>query len=740
VDNTEAITHLSLCSGYDGIGLGLRHIFKHVREVAHVEIEAFPVFNLVSKMEAGVLGPAPVYTDLKTFPYADFCGTVDILSAGFPCFTAGTLVLTRNGHTPIEDVRIGDEVLSHTGNWRRVLSTLSKREAPTRIIKGGGFHAIECTYEHPFYTRERYREWDGSDRKYIRKFKTPVWTDAKNLVKDTFVGQVRPCDEQDDNHSENFWWIIGRYLADGHRVKRNDRKEGSGRVVISVGKHKSDELRERIRSEFGTVSEVEERTTRRFHIVRNEFFKFTSQFGKDAEGKYIPGWVFGLDTKKLSSLLDGYLSGDGTKQGNGYRASTVSQRLAYSIAYLYGTITGCNAGVRLQKTANKTVIEGRTVNQRDYYVVDLFASNKLAFSDGAYIWKQVKTNEETGKRRTVYNLEVDVDNSYTVNNVIAHNCQPFSSAGKQQADQDPRHLFPFIKNGITSCQPDFVFLENVEGILSKKLGGDNWSDPKGTPVLLHVLRELERIGYEATWGIFSADQAGLSHQRKRIYILAKRTILSLPDLNSPVVKLYRQIGKTDVTGKAMEYLSGEQCERSIQERDTLWESEGKDRDTGNCGRDVVLANTKGMFGNECESDGRHCQPSTPKPRNQDGEGIEEVAYTNSTGLEGNECHSRLGTEGWENTYGRSTELGSTQVSWAGQHQQWWEPPRVVTDSGTYEIESQMDRMPNGVTCRVDYAELCRSCDNITDEIRMLGNGVCPQQAALAFAELFNKLL
>jgi hypothetical protein len=41
---------------------------------------------------------------------------------------------------------------------------------------------------------------------------------------------------------------------------------------------------------------------------------------------------------------------------------------------------------------------------------------------------------------------------------------------------------------------------------------------------------------------------------------------------------------------------------------------------------------------------------------------------------------------------------------------------------------------------VDYAELCVSCDNRTDELRMLGNGVVPATAAIAFQTLMRELL
>ena len=85
VDTPKTINHLSLCTGYEGIGMGLRNIWPNVREIAYVEIEAFAIANLVGKMEKGLLHPAPIYSDLKTFPYGEFRDRVSFLSAGFPC-------------------------------------------------------------------------------------------------------------------------------------------------------------------------------------------------------------------------------------------------------------------------------------------------------------------------------------------------------------------------------------------------------------------------------------------------------------------------------------------------------------------------------------------------------------------------------------------------------------------------------------------------------------------------------
>ncbi len=85
MDTTKAITHVSLCAGYGGIDLGLKRAIPSLRTIAFSEIESFACANLVSKMEAGLLDPAPIWTDLKTFPWSEFHGRVDILSGGYPC-------------------------------------------------------------------------------------------------------------------------------------------------------------------------------------------------------------------------------------------------------------------------------------------------------------------------------------------------------------------------------------------------------------------------------------------------------------------------------------------------------------------------------------------------------------------------------------------------------------------------------------------------------------------------------
>lgn len=86
----EPLRVLSTCVGMRGIERGLERALHRLgwlapQTVAYVEIEAFACWNLVEQMESGVLAPAPVFTNLKTFKWELFRGLADFLTGGYPC-------------------------------------------------------------------------------------------------------------------------------------------------------------------------------------------------------------------------------------------------------------------------------------------------------------------------------------------------------------------------------------------------------------------------------------------------------------------------------------------------------------------------------------------------------------------------------------------------------------------------------------------------------------------------------
>ena len=85
-------------------------------------------------------------------------------------------------------------------------------------------------------------------------------------------------------------------------------------------------------------------------------------------------------------------------------------------------------------------------------------------------------------------------------------CQPFSHAGSRKGADDERHLWPYIKEIIGILRPQFVILENVRGHFG--LG------------FREVLGDLAALRYDATWRLVRASDVGAPHRRERLFILA----------------------------------------------------------------------------------------------------------------------------------------------------------------------------------------------------------------------------
>ncbi|GJJ22312.1 hypothetical protein MTY414_59850 [Mycolicibacterium mageritense] len=85
-------------------------------------------------------------------------------------------------------------------------------------------------------------------------------------------------------------------------------------------------------------------------------------------------------------------------------------------------------------------------------------------------------------------------------------CQPFSAAGQRKGTDDERHLWPYFAEAIRRVRPRYVVLENVAG--HRSMGFDC------------VLGDLADIGYDAQWCSVRASDVGAPHRRERLFILA----------------------------------------------------------------------------------------------------------------------------------------------------------------------------------------------------------------------------
>jgi site-specific DNA-cytosine methylase len=435
-----------------------------------------------------------------------------------------------------------------------------------------------------------------------------------------------------------------------------------------------------------------------------------------------------------------------------------------------------------------------------YACANLVAKMEAGLMDAAPIWTNLKTFPWAEFRDRVDIL------------TGGYPCQPFSAAGKRLGTEDPRHLWPYIADGIAAMRPSVCFFENVEGHIS--LG------------LPDVIEDLGRLGYRTTWGIFSASEVGATHQRKRVFILAYRN------------------------GKRFKGAISKGLQRPSREPFGYYDDDLANSDNGRSGKDKLLPELRTAW---VKQSPRSSWVSSESSQEREVTQGSELAYLRGEGLQGAEWIRQAGEKRQPSGY--VTECGCTAwPSRPGQPQHGWEPPRVVTKLAESESVrcsglapkcgsvskgsiSEVDQPNEGHTSKsircgatnepsrvvgnatsprcprpentgadcgdegqrawreesqragllgnsnsprpqerqgqrgqaiqgtdadggedaerqtqpalggdldgpasgMDYAELCVSTDNRTDELRLLGNGVVPATAELAFRTLFAEL-
>lgn len=469
----------------------------------------------------------------------------DLFTYSSPCFVAGTLVQTSAGYKAIEDIKVGDSVLTHANTYCDVEKIGHKASADLYTLKGMMFDEITCTGEHPFYTRKMTRKWDNTNRRYYRLFHTPEWTNAKDLEKDTYLGYAINTKSQlpiwggsIDNRwghqrkvnnlhplldKSAFWYLMGRYVGDGW--KRTNDTYGSG-IVVCCSQRNYDSLVTALNDLDLHYTKVQDRTVTKLNISMNELNTFVDRFGYYAHGKKIDGETINLPTVLLKSFIEGVLDSDGCFTNNEYKITSVSRDLVYGLQQCIVKVYHCP--VRIYKAARPktTVIEGRVVNQRDTYTLVWHTDARKqdrAFYENGYIWFPLQSKEKKTSVEVVYNIQVSNDHSYTANGAIVHNCQDFSNAGLQKGGEEGSgtrsSLLWECRKAIVAKRPKYLLLENVKALVSKKF----------LPMFNKWIKSLEDYGYYNNWSVLNTKDFGVPQNRERVFLMSIRRDLLDPN-------------------------------------------------------------------------------------------------------------------------------------------------------------------------------------------------------------------
>ena len=518
---------LELCAGYGSQALALKNLGIDV----YSEIAEFDKYASQAYMQ--LHGETKNYGDIYTIdetklPY------FDMITYSTPCFTEDSLVLTeKRGFQKIIDIQIGEKVITHDGNYKTVENVINNGKKKTVKIYGMGIDEIHTTPNHLFYVREKSHVWNNKTRSYTRVFSEPVWKQADSLKRTDYMGipinkksEIPEwngitfvwSDGRKDRYknqlsqymnNKDFWWLIGRYIADGWF--RNN-----GGIIIGCGKKKFVEMKEKCDFIGLNYNILEERTVIKFYYQLKELELFVQSFGKYAYGKKIPSFVMDLPVDLLNSFLNGYMSGDGCFTNGRFKATSVSRELIYGLAQCIAKVYKQPYSIYKTERPKTTVIEGRTVNQKDTYEL-CFKKEKRpqdkAFYEDGFIWFPV-TKVEEDEIETIYDLTVEENHSFTVQGVIVHNCQDFSVAGKgkggDKGSGTRSSLLWECERIIRAVKPKYLLMENVKNLLSEK-HRHNFNE---------WFKVLEGMGYTNYYKVLNAKDYGIPQNRERIFCVS----------------------------------------------------------------------------------------------------------------------------------------------------------------------------------------------------------------------------
>jgi len=416
---------------------------------------------------------------------------------------------------------------------------------------------------------------------------------------------------------------------------------------------------------------------------------------------------------------------------------------------------GIDLGLKIVVPSLRTVAY---CEREGFACANLVAKIEAGYLDAAPIWTDLRTFGWEAFRG-----KVDILSG-------GYPCQPFSLSGKRRGKEDPRHLWPFIADGIAIVQPAIIFLENVDGHVS--LG------------LREVLTDLVNLGYrvegrgkEPTWGLFTSEEIGAPHRRTRVFIVAYRNESGLEGLLRYVRKQRESrwffedpVGQTPLSclpsgSGTVAYCGMPRSEAWVSEatKSPRWKSGKPDYCSpqdgsgtlahGHGSREPQQGGSIGELGGrviDCGEDG----------------GSQTVANS-ETWMPGEPTER----EGGQSVGRGSEDGGSPQLiavprpARPGMLQYPWEPPRVVAytrvnhgrrgsprfgrgsgstvhdparDEGV-PTKSPVDGDPARDTDRLDPTHLHCAVDNRADELRLIGNGVDPVTAAKAFLTLLRRV-
>jgi intein/homing endonuclease len=379
------------------------------------------------------------------------------------CYYAGTLVTMANGsRTSIEQIKVGEIVLSHLGHPQKVTRTIRKpfNKGMVRFKADGCIEDIVCTPDHLILVNDGGWKPAGrlslDDHVFIQRYTGPAKEKTWDLLDISPDAEVRDTKLRAKNSSKwvnrfvhldaNLAYVIGAYLAEGgcSRAKGVEQKPGKWcRVDFNLGSTEevfANRIATSMEQIFGikcNVYSVPSKPTVKYVRCQSkavaEFFKHLMP--GTTYTKEVPSDILIASKEAQLECLLGWLEGDGSCPGRKQRKTKRYPRCS-GVSVSSSLITGMSrlancCGFRPKMTKVK-LQENRTQAYRINFDVNDTAKLYPGITDRIYperlpnplgLKRKLKSVSTISKvATTVYCLDVEEDHSFIANGYTGHNC------------------------------------------------------------------------------------------------------------------------------------------------------------------------------------------------------------------------------------------------------------------------------------------------------------------------------
>ncbi|PIR79891.1 MAG: hypothetical protein COU25_03110 [Candidatus Levybacteria bacterium CG10_big_fil_rev_8_21_14_0_10_35_13] len=346
---------------------------------------------------------------------------------GFRCVGGFTPIYTkRKGITVVRDLKIGDEVLTKTGKFKKVIAkhkrTIKKKERLFEFQTYLG-EEIKISEGHPLLTlKDGKEQWEFIEN--IKPadevvFPLPVFPPdnphpaPKKLELQTISGYKKTFTLDEDFYRFIGFWIGDGFTNDFHNTER-------------IGLTFNNKTEKKLALEYEEIINKTLQIDSVSHYIHNgglnlywrdEPLKhwFSVYFRRQWTGKMLPEWFSHITKKQFLAFLTGWIESDGSIDKDGATKIVTKERDLAAFAQLIGLSFGIIIGLHYIRVRNKT-----------YYTLVIPKTRRKVRVIRKKLYVKVLRNKELKNRDPriqLYDIQVEDDESFCIPMATLHNCQ-----------------------------------------------------------------------------------------------------------------------------------------------------------------------------------------------------------------------------------------------------------------------------------------------------------------------------